>query len=638
MIFLSHPGWRFGNSEKALAAILLISLLGFGILVGLVHRGFEGLSTARAYVAGEAHWSKAQKDAVYHLVRYTLHGGDEQYQRFLSELDVIHGNRQARLELEADEPDMQRVRHGFLRGRNHPEDVDRLAAALSRYRDLPYAERALTAWEEGDAAVDELVRVGQRIRLAREAGAGPGELEPLLAEVDELNRELTDLEARFSAELGEGARWAQGFLFRVVLGTAGGLALLTGGLGWTLTRRLRRAEASLRASEARYRGLYENSPFGIYRADANHRIVEANPTLLQLLDRKADDVLGTDARGWFPASADDGALEGDGGDPTTQGTAWLPPRELHLEGRHGSMTVRLTGRGLLTATGLPDGYEMYVEDITRSRLLVKRLSDSQKMEAVGHLGAGVAQDFNNLLTVVISSASRVRRDVKANETDKALRNLDLLDRSSGQATEIVEKLLAFSRLTPLQPRPLDLPRLVEESRGLLESITPPEVELRLAFGDCPPVHADPRAVGRILENLVRNAGEAMPDGGVLDISTEAPSPDEAHEESKVVLRVRDTGAGMPSEVLEHALEPFFTTKGSHAGTGLGLAMVHGLVRQHGGGVTVRSEEGSGTEVEVSLIAQPSGPRPEGDETGSPAPTAGDAQPGPSPRFHRRGPQ
>jgi signal transduction histidine kinase len=238
----------------------------------------------------------------------------------------------------------------------------------------------------------------------------------------------------------------------------------------------------------------------------------------------------------------------------------------------------------------------------------EELRHSQKMEAVGRLAGGVAHDFNNLLTAIIGYAELISTRVTSNT--QAKQNADLIRKAGEQAAALTRQLLAFSRKQLLQPKVIDLNALVVEMEKLLRRVIGERFHLQTyPDAEIGRVKADPSQIEQVVLNLGVNARDAMPTGGELIIRTANERLDEtaAREISTslvpgdyVVLSVSDTGAGMDEETKSHIFEPFFTTKGPGKGTGLGLATVYGIVRQTGGGISVKSEPGQGSTFKIYL--------------------------------------
>ncbi len=232
------------------------------------------------------------------------------------------------------------------------------------------------------------------------------------------------------------------------------------------------------------------------------------------------------------------------------------------------------------------------------------------MEAVGILAGGVAHDFNNLLTAVqgFSELLLMEMDEKAPGYSDILK----IHEAGLRGAELVRSLLAFSRKAEIKPRPINLNHEVTRIEKLLSRTIPKMIKIELHLeGDLAAVNADPDQMGQVLMNLAVNAEQAMPDGGNLTIATANISLDEGYCRScreiiqpgdYVLLTVSDTGHGMNEKTLEHIFEPFFTTKGVGKGTGLGLAMVYGIVRQHGGHITCDSQPNEGSTFKIYLPA------------------------------------
>jgi DNA-binding response OmpR family regulator/nitrogen-specific signal transduction histidine kinase len=241
--------------------------------------------------------------------------------------------------------------------------------------------------------------------------------------------------------------------------------------------------------------------------------------------------------------------------------------------------------------------------------LTAQLTQAQKMESIGRLAGGVAHDFNNMLTVINGYSQMLLGDLSA---DHPLRNdLAEIHKAGERAAGLTRQLLAFSRKQVLQPRTLDVNRVVEEMRPMLERLVGADVEVRVALhAESGTVHADPHQLEQVIMNLVVNARDAMPGGGSLLIETAHVERDESgtlsHPEAGagryVMLAVSDDGVGMDGETTNRIFEPFFTTKGVGKGTGLGLSMVQGIVAQSGGYINVYSEPGQGTSFKIYLPA------------------------------------
>ncbi|MBK1840182.1 PAS-domain containing protein [Azospirillum sp. YIM B02556] len=242
------------------------------------------------------------------------------------------------------------------------------------------------------------------------------------------------------------------------------------------------------------------------------------------------------------------------------------------------------------------GFITTYSDLTERKDIEKQLRHAQKMEAVGQLTGGIAHDFNNLLAAIMGNLQMIHDETSEQEPvrGKALRALDAAER--GATT--IQRLLAFSRQQALQPQAVDLNELVEGMLDLLSYGLGNGIVLKTALAPgLPPALVDPGQLENALLNLVVNARDALAEGGTIVIATEAAKQEEG---DAVVLSVRDDGSGMPPAVLSRVFEPFFTTKRFGRGSGLGLSMVYGFVRQSGGKVDIQSEPGIGTLVAMAF--------------------------------------
>jgi PAS domain S-box-containing protein len=259
---------------------------------------------------------------------------------------------------------------------------------------------------------------------------------------------------------------------------------------------------------------------------------------------------------------------------------------------------------------------VYLTDIHAQRAanqvregLENQLRHAQKVEALGRLAGGVAHDFNNRLTVIMSYAELLLRQLPEPSVLRA--HAEHVLESAQRASDLTRRLLAYGRRQVLNPQVFDLNAVIERMRHLLERLAGDDVRLSMALGTDRPILADPGQIEQVILNLVMNARDAMPKGGPLHLETRNAKPGAgAYGAESVELIVRDSGVGIPEDVLPRIFEPFFTTKEPGRGTGLGLSTVEGIVSQSGGSVRVASQIGVGTEFTIVL--------PRGDALPAPA--------------------
>jgi signal transduction histidine kinase len=254
-----------------------------------------------------------------------------------------------------------------------------------------------------------------------------------------------------------------------------------------------------------------------------------------------------------------------------------------------------------------DGIEVIalVTDVTERRHMEEKLHKAQRMEALGTLAGGIAHDFNNLLTVIIGYSKLMLETAKMEPTLRT--SLEFIDHAADNAAKLTRQLLAFSRRQVLQPKIMDMNEEVEHLHRMMRRLIGGGISLETVLSpELGTIKADPGQVEQVIMNLLLNARDSMPKGGVLTLSTEnvelhesdAQEHDGALPGSYVMLAVSDTGGGMDPETMTRMFDPFFTTKEVGKGTGLGLSTVHGIVAQSGGHVCVSSEKGKGSSFKI----------------------------------------
>ncbi|MHB0876911.1 MAG: hybrid sensor histidine kinase/response regulator [Anaerolineae bacterium] len=399
-------------------------------------------------------------------------------------------------------------------------------------------------------------------------------------------------------------RWQQ-WSDRAFFDEAGNVVELQS-VGRDITERVR-AEQAVRESEERYRMLAENMQDALLYQDTTTQLRYVNPAAERLTGYSAQELLNDPQVIDRCLSPEDRrCLIGLWQDALDSGVT--SNTELRLLTRTGeSKWASVTLAPLLDRDGSRVGAQALVADITEQRRLQEQLLQAHKMESVGRLAGGVAHDFNNLLTAISGYAEFVLDQLDENAAARS----DILEvlRNAERASHLTRQLLAFSRKQTMSMHPVDLNALVGNMGRLLRRLIGEHIELTLLLGDgLAPVQADTTQLEQVLANLAVNARDAMPNGGRLTISTtgvcwrsqaDAAAPARVPGEY-VRLDVADTGHGMAEAVLTHLFEPFFTTKELGQGTGLGLATVYGIVKQHGGDITVSSRVGEGTVFSVYL--------------------------------------
>lgn len=390
------------------------------------------------------------------------------------------------------------------------------------------------------------------------------------------------------------ARLAVGALGAIVLACVGSWLLLTA----------QRAQKAQENSDRRLRSIIKTTPSALFMADAGGTIIEANPAALALfgdyhLEQPLGSLFGTGAAPVplaLPAVADAAASPIFVPEATCQRVdgssfiaelTWIPISAHDRHDRHMFLAVR---------------------DVTERAQLQQRLAQSQKMEAIGQLTGGIAHDFNNMLGVILGNLDLVERSKCLDES--ALKRIGTAQKAALRGADLTRRLLAFSRRQHLDPTVLKLDEAIGEVVEMAARTLGADIHIdNRATADAPSVMVDASGFENMLLNLLMNARDAMPDGGLIDIAVSTTDIDARHPAVQAgelspgryaSLRITDTGQGIAPDKLDKVFEPFFTTKQPGHGTGLGLAMVYGFIKQSGGHIKLYSEVGTGTTVQIIL--------------------------------------
>ncbi len=338
--------------------------------------------------------------------------------------------------------------------------------------------------------------------------------------------------------------------------------------------------------------------------DKEFRVVEWNPAAERIFGWRAEEALGKHPYGFIvPAEAKPHVdrvwsklLEGDE-------SSYSLNANTRKDGK--TITCEWFNTPMRNALGSVTGVLSMVHDVTEKTSLERQLQTAQRMEAVGTLAGGIAHDFNNALTGIFGFGEILKSQLAENE--RALSDLNEIMRCADRAATLTRQLLTYSRRQIIDPVNLNLNKVLTDLLKLVSKVVGEHIEIRTFLAkDLPTIRADVGQVEQVVMNLVLNARDAMPDGGHLLIETGLVNLDAEYVRchpymrvgSYVLLAVSDTGVGMDQKTQERVFEPFFTTKGPDKGTGLGLAMVYGVVRQHNGFIHLYSEPGKGTILKI----------------------------------------
>jgi PAS domain S-box-containing protein len=375
-------------------------------------------------------------------------------------------------------------------------------------------------------------------------------------------------------------------------------------------------EMKLRESEEKYRLHFENVGDVIFSIDREFRITSISPAVRDFLGYAPETLTGRS----FPELnilAEEYFNQATADIVRVLGGERISSVEYEFIAKDGKRKLAAVSGAPLYRDGQIVGMVSVARDITDHKELERQLFQAQKMESVGTLAGGIAHDFNNLLGGVLGYASLMKE--KLPENDHFFRYVSAIERSACRASELTSQLLAFSRGGKYETRAVNVNTIIKETLEIIERAFEKSIEIETCFsGQLPTVVADTAQLEQVMMNLCINARDAMPDGGKLIIETDLAHITDnyvkthlgAQPGTYVAISITDTGTGMDKDILEKVFEPFFTTKERGKGTGLGLAMVYGVVKNHGGSVQVYSEVGEGTTFKIYL---PADGRPEAEQ-------------------------
>jgi PAS domain S-box-containing protein len=365
----------------------------------------------------------------------------------------------------------------------------------------------------------------------------------------------------------------------------------------------RKSEEKMREAEARYHMLFDHAPDGIVILDPEtSNILEFNETMCTQLDYSREEFSGISISD-FNTSFTQDEISARIAEAMTMGRTDF---ETHHRTRKGEirtihvtlMPAKIAGRPMLHCVS---------RDITERRRLQDQLRHAQKLEGIGQLAGGIAHDFNNVLNAVIGYAGLIERHVGSD--DPARHFAEEITAAGMRGAALTRQILAFSRKQTLDMKPLDINHVIQNLRQMLRRLVREDIIINISMSDAQLViMADSDQLDQVLINLTTNARDAMPEGGTIDISTDLFVMDEGFIElhgygipgEYVMITFSDTGSGMDFNTRQRIFDPFFTTKEMGKGTGLGLAVAHGILLQHGGHISVYSEPGKGTTFRIYL--------------------------------------
>ncbi|WP_346894610.1 cell cycle histidine kinase CckA [uncultured Roseibium sp.] len=447
----------------------------------------------------------------------------------------------------------------------------------------------LAQFEVGELDLDAIVS-GDGAQLIRSIKGQAGEVKSETFDLDFMTRQGRGLPVRLLHRVPFGENGQPGDSRTLVLNRSRG----------------EEASEALRAAEVRFARFFNNTPIAIASLDKEGRVLRTNAPFLRLFGAidlneespKLEAYVAESGREELSKSLKAAA----------NGIGEISPIDIPLSAGNDPRSATFYVSAVQEGEGDGEAAIVYALETTQQRALEAQFAQSQKMQAIGQLAGGVAHDFNNVLTAIIGFSDLLLASHRP--TDPSFQDIMNIKQNANRAAGLVRQLLAFSRRQTLRPQRLELNDVLADLSILLDRLLGEKVELKVIHGrDLWPVMADLNQLEQVIVNLAVNAGDAMPDGGRLTITTKNVSDAESTQFENTrgmppgeytLVEVEDTGTGMPSEVMEKIFDPFFSTKEVGKGTGLGLSTVYGIVKQTGGFIFCTSEVGSGTTFRLFL--------------------------------------
>lgn len=450
----------------------------------------------------------------------------------------------------------------------------------------------LTAFHPGSYSIGDIV-AGEGLALVQSVSPDPGQKKTATLDLDLRKINGQSLPVRLVHQVALGRDGKPGDSRTIVLG------------------REPQADSARNdsAASARFNRFFNNTPMAIASVDGNGRILRTNASFIRLFstvisrDEMEKGTLFEKVVAENERSALAAALDSARGRQSD-----IPPFESRHPSEEGRYFRFYVNAVIDQSDEAPEEAAIiYAVETTAQKELEQQMAQTQKMNAVGTLAGGIAHDFNNVLTAILLSSDHLL--LQARQSDATFADLMEIKRNANRAAVLVRQLLAFSRKQTMRPTVLNLTDVVGDLRMLVDRLTSTNVSLNIDYGrDLWPVKTDLSQFEQVLINLCVNARDAMPDGGTITIRTRNVMANDVPgmnlrglpSEDFVMVTVEDTGTGMSQEIMDKIFEPFFTTKEVGKGTGLGLAMVYGIVTQSGGYIYPESEVGKGTTFRLFL--------------------------------------
>ena len=354
----------------------------------------------------------------------------------------------------------------------------------------------------------------------------------------------------------------------------------------------KQTQEALSYSEERFRHILGSMNDWVWEVDENAVYTFVSDNVESILGYKPQEIIGKTPFDLMPAEeAERIGVEFGRIAASNQSFRYLENLNTHKNGT--PVLLETSGVPIFDYHGEFRGYRGVDRDITKSRELQNELIHSQRLQAIGELTDGIAHDFNNILHIVLGNLQLISEENRLSIDSREL--LEHALNAGRQGKRLIDKLLAFSRKRPLKPRSLNLGEILENTTSVLRSTLGNSIKMRVTVeANLPPLVLDQSGLETAIMNLAINSRDAMPDGGTIVICAKRSGTD------ALLLRVKDQGVGIPNEHIDQIIEPFYTTKPQGQGSGLGLSMVYGFVKQSGGDLEIKNRKKKGAKITIKI--------------------------------------
>ena len=605
---------------RVLTALVLPFVLVVLLLLALATASLLTLSTLRAYVNGESLWSKAQQDAVFHLVNYARSGNASDRARFTASVAVILGDRTAREEIARPDYDYATAEAGFLAGGNHPEDIPAMIVLLRHFAWVPFVAQAITVWKAADGEIDRLRTAALGIDAAIREGAGEQRLDDLVRDVMIINDRVRPLENAFSATLREGSRWTTYVLVATMTIAAATLLIFVVLQTRRLVQGAHRAEQALRASEARFRALTRLTADWYWQQDEHLRFTSIDSGLGVLSGFDPSGNIGKTRWEIEGLQFDAEALRRHREDLAAR-------RPFHdFEFRRADsddkpIWVSVTGEPRFDASGRFIGYHgigRVITDRKLAQLEVERLNrelEARVQERTAELETAnreleafsysIAHDLAAPLRSINARVSALAEDHAKALNAEGQAAIGRVRDATVRMGQLIDDLLRLSTATrrEMRRRGVDIAAVADGIAKDLASLHP-QHPVTWQCTNVPRADADPELIAIALGNLLDNAWKFTSHRRDARVELDA-----VQEDGVTWYRVRDNGVGFDPAYVDQIFKPFHRLHDAREfpGTGIGLAIVERVIARHGGQVRAESVAGEGTTFRFTLAPTPVNP-------------------------------